>query len=347
MLFQTTTTAAKGEAAGLLRKVLKNSAAVDRWTKCRVLVIDEISMLNFEVFEALDLIARTVRPGREGEPFGGLQVIVVGDFMQLPPVVMNRKELKFCFQSPAWAAAGFDAPGGRQFLSQVERQKDKDFVDFLNEIRVGKSSPKLLSLLNDCLITTKAPPDDGIVPTKLYAINKEVDSENSARLAELPGASHTLVAEDKWRTKPSKKAMEPLFRAALDSMIAEEIELKVGAQVMLLRNRSKGQYGGSVLGPSLVNGSRGKILALVESVLKPGKNNPYVVVRTVLLFSPCLLSFRVSLFRSFARHTGLILPSVRFDNGVTATIGPVEYIYKGPGGDGEIVRFQVPLKLAW
>jgi ATP-dependent DNA helicase PIF1 len=200
-------------------------------------------------------------------------VIVVGDFMQLPPVVKNRSQLKFCFQSALWDEVGFNRDNGTKFLRQVERQKDKDFVDFLNQVRVGKVSSHLISLLDQCLVENKPKIVDGIIPTKLYSINKEVDEENSARLAELPGEVHSLKAEDRWRQKPSKKSMEPMFRNTIDAIIPEEIQLKVGAQVMLLRNRSKGQFGAfaaGTSGPSLVNGSRGKIVAFVESVLRPG-----------------------------------------------------------------------------
>lgn len=262
--------AGKGDSTALLRKVEKSAAAKDRWNKCKVLIIDEISMLNYEVFEGLDLIARTMR--NNSKSFGGLQVVVVGDFMQLPPVVKDRRALKFCFQSPVWERAGFDADGGRQFLSQVERQKDVDFVTFLNQVRLGRATEEMLEQLNRCVVDVKPPPDNGIVPTKLYSINAEVDAENSAKLAELPGPVHKLVAEDRWRMKPSRASLVPFFRDAINGVIPEEIELKVGAQVMLLRNRSKGQFGGysGISGPSLVNGSRGKVVAIVESVLKPG-----------------------------------------------------------------------------
>lgn len=268
--------------ARMINKMMKTAAAVERWNRCKVLIIDEVSMLSKDLFELLDGMARRARSS--DLPFGGLHVIMVGDFMQLPPVVKNRKELSFCFQSPVWESAGFNLPGGTQFLKQVERQKDQDFVKYLNEVRVGVASKAFLRLLDGCLVSKKAPPEHGIVPTKLYAINKEVDTENTARLAELPGETVTLRAEDRWRTKPSKASMVPFFRTALNNLIPEEVQLKVGAQVMLTRNRSKGPFGGFLAsqqssGPSLVNGSRGKVLAFSESVLKPGKVCFFIVTK--------------------------------------------------------------------
>jgi hypothetical protein len=84
---------------------------------------------------------------------------------------------------------------------------------------------------------------------------------------------------------------------------------------MLLRNRSRMTFGGNIksTGPSLVNGSRGKVVAFTESIARPG----------------------------------MLIPTVLFDNGMETTIGPVEYVIKGPNGDGEKIRYQVPLKLAW
>lgn len=264
--------AAKLDPEILLAKVLKSTAAMDRWNKAKVLIIDEVSMLNIEVFELLDSIARSAR--EVDAPFGGLHVIVVGDFMQLPPVVKDRKLVKFCFQSPVWEQAGFNLPGCTKFLQQVERQKDLDFVKYLNEVRVGVASREFMTMLDGCLMSKKPSPDDGIIPTKLYSINKEVDAENTVRLAELPGEVVTLKAEDSWRMKPTKASMRPFFTTAMNNLIPEEVQLKVGAQVMLLRNRSKGQFGGfsSTVssGPSLVNGSRGKVTGFTESVLRPG-----------------------------------------------------------------------------
>lgn len=252
--------------------MLKATAAVERWKKAKVLIIDEISMLNIEIFELLDSIARAAR--NVDAPFGGLHVIVVGDFMQLPPVVKDRKKVMFCFQSPVWESAGFSKPGCTKFLQQVERQKDADFVKYLNEVRVGVASAEFMSMLDGCMVSKKPLPEVGIIPTKLYSINKEVDAENSARLLELPGEVVTLVADDKWKMKPSKASLVPYFRTAMDNLIPEELQLKVGAQVMLLRNRSKGQFGAfsSTMntGPSLVNGSRGKVIGFAESVLRPG-----------------------------------------------------------------------------
>lgn len=304
-----------GDREKLIQRVLKNKSCVDRWIRTKVLVIDEISMLDRWLFELLDEIARIIRCDQR--PFGGLQLIVVGDFMQLPPVrIASEFENKnFCFQSDVWEAAGLNTGDGTVYLEMVVRQDDQEFVKYLNEVRVGILSPGFQRQLQLCMPPFKPKPTNGIIPTKLYATNKQVDNENMQHLLALPGEAVVMVAQDKWKTTPSKPSMSPLFREGVEKLIPQKIDLKIGAQVMLLRNRSRMTYGGTIksTGPSLVNGSRGRVVGFTESVARPG----------------------------------MMIPTVQFDNGLTTTIGPVEYIFKGPGGDGELVRYQVPLKLAW
>lgn len=307
----------RGDKEKILKKVFGNKSTVERWRNCRVLIIDEISMLDRKLFELLDEIARKTR--ENDSPFGGMQVILVGDFMQLPPV--RRKDETaddgsgFCFESQVWEAAGLNARRGMIHLQTVVRQSDEEFVKYLNEVRLGVYSRDFHKRLQQCLTSIKPLPPNDIVPTKLYAVNKQVDEENERQLAALDGEVVSLIAVDKWKIVPTKAAIRDAIMTGIESMISEKIDLKIGAQVMLLRNRSRMTFGGAIkqTGPSLVNGSRGKIIGFSESVVKPG----------------------------------VLVPTVLFDNGMIVTIGPVDYTYKIPGADGEIVRQQIPLKLAW
>ncbi|RYH28624.1 hypothetical protein EON65_11490 [archaeon] len=302
----------EGDPQKILQKVLKTKSSVQRWKETKVLVIDEISMLDKRLFELLDTIARTVR--NTDLPFGGIQLIAVGDFLQLPPVRKTGNR-EFCFESPVWEAAGLHLRNGYVYLRTAERQNDENFVAFLNEVRLGILSDQFFKNLNACLVNRKAKPANGIIPTKLYAVNKQVDEENNMRLAELPGEVITMVALDMWKIKPTKATDSQILREGVENLIPESIDLKLGAQVMLLRNRSRMTYGGIVKtsSTSLVNGSRGRIVAFTESVQRPG----------------------------------MLIPTVLFDNGMKTIIGPVEYEYKIPKVEGSIVRIQVPLKLAW
>ena len=85
-----------------LRKIRQNESAVDRWKTCSVLIIDEISMLDGRLFDTLEYAARVLRCN--DLPFGGIQVVLCGDFFQLPPVGLGRNGVIFCFESRWWNA---------------------------------------------------------------------------------------------------------------------------------------------------------------------------------------------------------------------------------------------------
>lgn len=106
-------------AVQLASSVSKDLNASSRWKTCRTLIIDEISMVDGELFDKLELVARTVR--KNDRPFGGIQIILCGDFLQLPPVNMN----KFCFESAIFKAC----ISQRILLHTVFRQKDEIFVN--------------------------------------------------------------------------------------------------------------------------------------------------------------------------------------------------------------------------
>lgn len=109
---------------------IRKKAAFSNWRKCKHLIIDEISLLDGDYFNKLEAIARAVKNSEK--PFGGIQLILSGDFLQLPPVSKTGKR-KFVFQAECW-----DEVVGRIYeLKEVHRQKDKQFVSILREIRLG------------------------------------------------------------------------------------------------------------------------------------------------------------------------------------------------------------------
>ena len=310
--------------SALIKKVLKNQQAVDRIVKCKTLVIDEISMLDRDLFETIDAIATRVREVNSDNddpdsilydadigdlPFGGIQIIAVGDFFQLPPVRMNQDQKEFSFSSPVWESCKLRA-NQVNLEEQFRQQEGSSFVSFLNNVRVGSVQREELDELNSkCLISSDHPlPDDGIIPTKLYCVNKDVDKENETNLRELPGEVHALVSRDYWKTAlPSgNSAVKRATLEKVDKEIAASIDLKVGSQVMLLRNNARA---------GLVNGSRGVVERFVRS-----------------------------------SEGGDLLPVVKFDNGLVTSVPYVETLKTvviAGGETGVFSRSQVPLKLAW
>ena len=102
-------------------------------------------MLDPQLCEWLEFIARKIRKDRRGAPFGGIQVLLCGDFLQLPPVELDGAAIgqwAFCFQTPAWRKCGLQT--GSVILRQPHRQQgDPLFVQVLNEVRAGRWSPQL------------------------------------------------------------------------------------------------------------------------------------------------------------------------------------------------------------
>jgi ATP-dependent DNA helicase PIF1 len=221
----------KEDARKLIMKLSK--AARKRWGQASTLVIDEISMIDGTLLDKIDAVGRAARGS--SRPFGGVQVIVSGDFMQLPPVKVSR----FAFEADVWSTAF----GANQFcLTRVFRQSDQSFVSLLNELRVGRASPATCATLQ-ATAARGLGAVDGIEPTKLFARNVQVDAINKQRLLELRGATTTLRAIDEGDVRRIEQCSYPA-----------ELHLRIGAQIMLLKNID--------VEKKLINGSRGKVLAI-------------------------------------------------------------------------------------
>jgi len=250
------------DPAKLIQKVRNNRGASHRWRTTKTLVIDEISMIDGVLFEALDAIGKAVR-GNSRQPFGGLQLILSGDFYQLPPV--SLRYAGFVFSSNAWKNGNIIVA---ELTTVVRQEGDLKFVRILRELREGKCSSEVENILATCHVSRKKRSTDGIVPTKLYCTNKTVDSENNARLEGLPGMGQSFEAKDRFKGNYTRRVQTSL-RQATDRKAPSVIRLKTGAQVMLLKNSP---------GWNLVNGSRGVVIGF-DSNDERGKNTSYPIVR--------------------------------------------------------------------
>jgi len=239
----------------LVSKIVKNGRAKKYWRQTDLLVIDEISMLTAELLDKLDDIGKRMR--RSSKPFGGLQVLLVGDFCQLPPVV-KEGTMSFAFQSERWPTLIQKTVE----LKKIHRQKDPIFHKILDEARKGTISAE-----SEALIKTRMGLDWKslkIRPTLLFPKNHEVDMINEANLKVLKGARKTFkvntgYTEAKVAMKISDK--DPAFSRAVEVIDREagyrcELELAVGAQVMLIYNLN--------VMKGLVNGSRGIVVDFLE-----------------------------------------------------------------------------------
>ncbi|KAG7145875.1 ATP-dependent DNA helicase PIF1 like protein [Verticillium longisporum] len=124
----------KEEVPVLVKKIRRNAKAKNRWLRTKVLILDEVSMVDGDLFDKLSTIGRQLR--NNGRPWGGIQLVITGDFFQLPPVPDTgggKRESKFAFDAATWNTSIDHTIG----LTQVFRQKDPVFAGMLNEMRLG------------------------------------------------------------------------------------------------------------------------------------------------------------------------------------------------------------------
>ena len=293
-----------------------NSTRIRRW---KVLVIDECSMMSAEFFEEVEFMLREVRDS--ALPAGGLQLVVTGDFFQLPPVTRpllpdTAKDaflnFGYAFQCPAWRTCRMQA----SLLTKVFRQTDMEFMALLDAIRDGKmpAAPKAVRRLVE-LCKRPIAVENGVKPTQIFSKNKDVDEMNAMELARLActlvqfGSKDDVVFEAHLKEVGSEKdfgaALVKLKRNEFfrDCLAPPLLRLCVGAQVMLLKNLDTSA--------NLVNGSRGVVVGFTTVTAAAGA-----------------------------------VPIVRFTDGTRVEIPPAKFS-SSVHGTGECVRIQVPLKLAW
>ena len=143
----------------LIKKIKRNQKAKHRWMRTKVLIVDEVSMVDGDLFDKLENIARSIRSN--GRPFGGIQLVITGDFFQLPPVPDYGKVAKFAFDAGTWNTS-IDFTIG---LHKVFRQRDPVFAGMLNEMREGRMSQESIDLFRS--LERRPSFQDEILPTEL------------------------------------------------------------------------------------------------------------------------------------------------------------------------------------
>jgi len=184
-----------------------------------LIVIDEISMVSDTLLDMIRL--RLVQSG-----FSGV-LLVVGDFLQLPPVVRGYGEVKFAFESESWAKFEFDMLE----LTHIYRTDDKEFIELLRSIRFGYVDENIHNRLNEYI---KPLGEDLSEFTFLFGKNETASHHNRAQLSFIDSESHVKEAQIIKHSK-SVKDME-IERFINDAKIEKELELKVGAPVLFTRN---------------------------------------------------------------------------------------------------------------
>ncbi len=204
-----------------------------------LLVIDEISMVRADLLDSIDMVLRRYRD--RSKPFGGVQLLLIGDLQQLPPVVKDEEwtllskyyDSPYFFSSLALKQMGYITIE----LLHVYRQNDLDFLTLLNKIRDNKADQDTFKKLNSRFVPNFAPPS-GTDFIRLVTHNYQAQSINDRKLAELPGASR------RYKASITGEFPEQSFPTEF------VLELKENAQVMFVKNDStgKGRYYNGMLG---------------------------------------------------------------------------------------------------
>lgn len=229
-----------------------------------MVVIDEVSMVNADLMDAIDRVLRQAR--QRNEPFGGAQMVMFGDPYQLPPIEPRDPGEQAYFAATYASMWFFDAKVWRDVelqvveLSEVHRQSDPHFTAMLNAVRHGQVTAEIAEELNS--VGARRPlPEHGIIT--LATRNDMVRRTNERELAKLPGEGYVAEAD--------------AFGEWGNALPAEELlELKVGAQVMFLRN----DVAGGSSGPRWVNGSIGEVVELGKRVVVSLAGEEYEVEPT-------------------------------------------------------------------
>jgi ATP-dependent DNA helicase PIF1 len=232
LLGESATTLHSWAGIGVNAEFCGSSAAVSRWRNTDRLIIDEVSMMSKELFELLDTIGKRVR--KSSKLFGGIQLLVSGDFFQLPPV-----EGAFCFESPLWAKF---IP---IFFERNFRQSDPVYQTILSEIRRGTLSKTSFKALKARVI-------DGDGFTRIVPTRAKADKINTDEYAALTGEERVFrMAVYRPHDESVQRELDYLEK---NIRAPKELSLKVGARVMCIVNLKE---------LDLCNGSQGVVVAFV------------------------------------------------------------------------------------
>lgn len=240
----------EGGVEATYERAIKNKNLIKRLKKVEGFILDEVSMIPGK---ALALAEQIAREARDSElPWGGLRVIAVGDFAQLPPVQRNQGPKDWCFLDSSWIRTGFITVELRE--NQRVRGSDQDlFLKILNKVRIGLIDQQVAEFLNE---HTK-PHDEDSNGTRLFPRREQSEQFNQKKLDEI----NDTEVEFPSIYLGDEKFVESLKRTV---PIPEKLILKVGCEVLFLKNDLNNRW---------VNGTRGTVASIEVDHIKVEKRN--------------------------------------------------------------------------
>lgn len=223
----------EGGPDATIEKAARNREVCRRIKKINGFIVDEVSMLSGVILATAEIICRRVRAS--DEPWGGLRVVAVGDFAQLPPVERNNSAKSWAFQHPVWAWSGFRT----EYLRTQTRCRDEQYMRILNQVREGKVTQEVIDYLNSKIVTG----DQEFTGTRLFPRRDQTDRFNLQKLNELEAP---LIKLETVYTG-NARVVEQLKKVA---PIPDVLHLKENALVMIRQNDPQGRW---------VNGTTGYV----------------------------------------------------------------------------------------
>jgi ATP-dependent DNA helicase PIF1 len=214
-----------------MHKKATRGKSAQYWKKTDILIIDEISMISGQFFDNLSYVGQRMR--NCDEPFGGIRLLIFGDFLQLPPVSIHNTRVPRAFEGTAWKELS-----PKVFtLDKIMRQQNETFAEMVSKVRLGKCTSDVCEYFES--LSRDIEYYDGIEPVRLYSIRRTTDEHNQSKLDEINTQPRVYDAIDRGDE-----------RSLLQCPAPRTLKLKSRCQVMLTRN----------LGKSAVNGSIGTVI---------------------------------------------------------------------------------------
>lgn len=228
-------------------EIAENGDLVARYRKTKVLIIDEVSMLDAGRLDAVDKLCRAMKD--PFLPFGGMQVVLCGDFFQLPPVSKGRTAVRFAFESAAWQTMGLRIC----YLEEQHRHEDDQLKSLLKAIRSNEVTEDVYAILEERVQASVTGSDSVAQAAKLFTHNVDVDVLNDRELRGIDGPAYAYTMKLR-----GKRALTEMLQK--NCLAPERLVLKVGAQVMFVKNNFDGGY---------VNGTLGRVVSFDEETKMP------------------------------------------------------------------------------
>ncbi len=223
-------------------RLSKSDRLIKRYNAADVLVIDEVSMLHGHRLDMVNEVAKLLR--KSEEPFGGLQVVLVGDLFQLPPINRGGEAVDFAHMSAAWA----ELDPRICYLTEQHRQSGNDeLLGLLQAMRRGDVNELHEVALQERLGLQRPA---SVVVTRLYSHNMDVDSINQKHLKEIDVDGKVFTMQSTGQAAKIEQLTKSVLAPA-------KLELKIGAEVMFVANNFASGF---------VNGTRGRVIDFVDSM---------------------------------------------------------------------------------